>query len=253
MKLTSIFAAIVLTLGGAASSLFGQGMPETPNTTAADRLGKLLGAATGFSATSTSSTLNSEKSGTVSEMTYAVRDGLVRMEIDMTKSQKMKKGKFVTTNNEDAEQMTKMGMGKMLILVRPDKRATYLVYPGLKSYCEAPKKTIAADGKQSTTEWKELGRENIDDHPCVKYLATTTNPDGTTETCNAWKASDLQDFIIQTVSTSGDDTTTLKFSNIKTEKPAASLFEIPSDFRQYGSVRELMMGAMQQMMQNMGN
>jgi outer membrane lipoprotein-sorting protein len=247
MKLLPILAAVVLAVTPA---VFGQGMPGGQGNAANAKMAKLFGKTGGFTASAQSSTLESSGTETITEMGYAVRDGMVRIETDLTKSKSMKNGRPVKKRKDDMEGMAGMGLDKQVTLVLPDKQATYLVYPGLKAYAEVPKK---ASSGESNSNWKELGKDTVDGHPCVKYLVTVTNADGSTEESTAWKATDLKDFIIQTVTTSGGDTTTLTFKNIKFDKPSASLFDLPSDYKRYGSVQEMMMGSMQQMMQNMGS
>jgi outer membrane lipoprotein-sorting protein len=251
MKQHRILAILVSMGCTVAPVVFGQGMfGGQPSPGGAARSARLFGKTAGFTAAGQMSTVDSSGVETINDLAYAVRDGMVRMEIDLTKTKTLRKGKPVKNRNDDMEGMASMGFDKQVTLVRPDKQATYLVYPGLKAYCEVPKKTSSDD--QSKSEWKELGQDTVDGHPCMKYLVTTTNADGTTEESTAWKATDLKDFVIQTVTVSGGDTTTLTFKNIKFDKPAAALFELPADYTKYGSVQEMMMGAMQQMMQNMG-
>ena len=212
---------------------------------AAARAARLFGKDYGFTANAHMSTKESSDTETINEMDYAVRDGMVRIQMDLTKTETLRRGKPVRQRNDDTEGMASMGLNKQVILVRPDKQATYIVYPSLKAYSEAPKK---ASDAQSKSDWKEIGKDTVDGHPCIKYEVTTTNADGTTEVSTAWKATDLKDFVIQTA----DATTTLTFKNVKLDKPDAKVFELPADFKQYGSIQEMMMGAMQQMMQNMG-
>lgn len=247
MKPLPILATILLAITPA---VFGQGMPGSQFNPATSRMARLFGKTGGFTATAQSSTLEPKDIETIIEMSYAVRDGMVRIETDLTKTKTLRKGKPVKKRGDDMEGMAGMGLDKQVTLVLPDKQATYLVYPGLKAYCEVAKQST---NEQSKTEWTEQGNETIDGHPCVKYLVTTTKADGTTEESTAWKATDLHDFIIQTVSVSGKDTTTVKFSDIKFDKPAAALFALPDDYKQYSSMQEMMMSSMQQMMmQRMG-
>jgi outer membrane lipoprotein-sorting protein len=245
MKRLLILAAVVLAVTPA---VFGQGMRGAQGDRASGRLARMLGKTTSFTATAQSTTLESSGTETITEMGYAVRDGMVRIETDLTKTKTMRKGKPVKKRNDEMEGMAGMGLDKQVTLILPDRQAMFLVYPGMKAYCDMPK-AAAADSK---TEWTEQGRETIDGHPCIKYLVTTTKADGTKEESTSWKATDLQNFIIQTVSVSDNGTTTLKFSNIKLDKPAAALFELPPDFKRYGSIQEMMMGSMQQMMPKMG-
>jgi outer membrane lipoprotein-sorting protein len=246
MKTLTILAALVLVH----SVAHGQGMAAGKFNPASSRAARLFGKDAGFTATATTSTLDAKGTETITTTAYAVRDSQVRMEMDLTKTKTMRKGKPVKQRGDDTEGMAEMGMDQQVILVLPDKQATYLVYPKMKAYCLAPK-TAEVTG-ESKTEWKEIGTDTVDGHPCVKYEVTTTKADGTTEQLTAWKATDLNNFIIQTVTVENGETTTMKFADIKHEKPPAAMFELPADYTKYGSMQEMMMGAMQRMMQNMG-
>ncbi len=247
MKPLRILATVLLAITPAA---FGQSMRGGQGNSANAKMAKLFGKTGGFTATAQSSTLETDGTETIIEMNYAVRDGMVRIERDLTKTKTMRKGKPVKKRDDDMEGMSGMGLNNLVTLVLPDKQATYLVYPSLKAYCEAPK--TAATDDNSKTDWNELGKDTVDGHPCIKYLVTATKADGTTEESTAWKATDLKDFIIQTVIVSGGEATTLKYTNIKHEKPAAALFDLPADYKKYGSMQEMMMSSMQRMLQGAG-
>jgi hypothetical protein len=75
-----------------------------------------------------------------------------------------------------------------------------------------------------------------------------TDDDGKQYTMFTWQATDLSDFPIKSEMQSGSDTVTTLFKNIKLSKPDAALFELPSDYKRYGSMQEMMMGSMEQMM-----
>src|ERR1041385_3768828 len=178
-------------------------MPGPQYNPTAARTARLFGKDFGFTANARMSTKESGDAETINEMDYAVRDGMVHIQMDLTKSTTLRRGKPVKKRDDDMEGMASMGLNKQVILVRPDKQATYIVYPGLKAYCEAPKKSDAG----SKSEWKEQGNDTVDDHPCKKYLVTTTNADGTTEVSTAWKATDLKDFVIQTADARSEEHT----------------------------------------------
>ncbi len=247
MKPLPIVTAVLLAVMPA---VFGQGMRGGQGNSANEHLAKLHGRTASFTATEQISTQEKNGNTTVMEMAYALRDGMVRTETDLTKTQQ--KAKHGRGHGDDMSEMAGMGLDKQVTLVRPDKSVIYLIYPGLKAYSEMPMKKSAGDDKTAQGEWKELGKEKVDGHPCVKYLVTTTNADGSKDESTVWKATDLKDFIIQTVTQSGGDTVTVKFTNIKFDRPAAALFELPSDYKKYGSMQEMMMNSMQQMMKNMG-
>ena len=86
--------------------------------------------------------------------------GKSRFEVNMTDV----KGGPVTP--DAAAQMKSMGLDQMVILGRPDKKAAYLVYPGLQSYVlnnlpETESGTTNSDYKVETTE---LGKEKQSRH-----------------------------------------------------------------------------------------
>jgi outer membrane lipoprotein-sorting protein len=242
MKPLRILAAVVLAGCAVAPAVFGQGMFGGQGDRAGGRLAKMLDKATGFTATAQVTTLGQGGSETLTVTDYAVRDGMVRVETDLTKTKHKGKRK---KQDDGMEEMAGMGLDKQVTLVRADKQATYIIYPGLKAYYEVPK---SASSEKSQPDWKELGKDTVDGHPCVKYLVTTTNVDGTKEESTVWKATDLKDFAIQTVIQSGGDTTTTKFTNIKFDKPSAALFDPPGDYTKYGSMQEMMMASMSRMM-----
>jgi hypothetical protein len=226
-------AMVALPLSGLA--FFG-GAPKNDTN---EQLARLYGKNSAFTATAEISA-----SGKVTEMEYAFLDGKLRTTIDMAK---MKSG---AKDAESMEQMQAMGMNVMVTVVRPDKKMTYAIYPGLKAYCELPQTVKASDtqGKPPKIEKTELGKETVEGHSCVKYKVVMTDDDGKQYTMLTWQAADLSDFPIKSEVQSGSDTVTTLFKNIKLGKPDAALFELPSDYKRYGSMQEMMMGSMQQMM-----
>jgi hypothetical protein len=204
----------------------------------------LFGKQAAFSATAhvvTTDARGKEKENAT--MSYAFLDGKLRMEPDTTQT---KPGKKPARETEMADDM---GFGQMAILVRPDKKAAYMIYPGLKAYCELPPSArTQSSGKDSKTETTDLGKETIDNHPCTKQQVVISSDTGEREETLRWLAHDLKDFPVQVQMKDGNDTVTTTFREVKHGKPDAALFELPADFTAYGSMQELMMGAAQRMM-----
>jgi outer membrane lipoprotein-sorting protein len=172
-------------------------------------------------------------------MLFAVSGRRMRNEMDMTKMSGVRAS--------DMEGMKQMGMDKIVVLVLPEQKAAYMVFPSLKSYCDMPpgKKNNGTEGKVEKTE---LGSETIEKHPCAKSKLTFTDKNGKTAEAVVWEATDLKDFPIQYQTVEDGQTTTVTFGDIKMGKPEESLFELPTDFKRYGSMQEMMMGNMQRMM-----
>ena len=232
----------VVVMGGISTGAFAQGM-FAPGSTQRDPgkgLAGILGKKYAFTATAKTVTKETQRSKPETfEYAYALLDGKSRVEMDMAKALK----------GDDAEMMKKMGMDRLVIIHIPGSTTFTMMYPGMKAYCEMPAAQNDATDEKAKVERTELGKETVDGHPCVKTKVTTTKEDGTTSESLVWEATDLRNFPIQCESPTdkGGMTTTL-FKDIKTDKPAVSLFETPADFKKYGSVQEMMMSAMQGMM-----
>src|SRR5258705_13866397 len=107
---------------------------------------------------------------------YAVVKGNVRTEMDMSTM------KGVKMPPEAVAQMKQMGMDRTISIYRGDKKLLYLVYPGLKGYCEinpaAAQATDKTEQKEPKIEIAPIGKETVDGHPCVKNKITITSDDG---------------------------------------------------------------------------
>ena len=145
-------------------------------------------------------------------------------------------------------QMQAMGMDKTVAIILPEKHMSYLVYPGLKAYCELQTQagsSATLSNKPPKVERTEIGKEAIDGHPCVKYKVVVTPENGTPVNMLVWQATDLNNYPIQTQVEAGNGmVVTTRFQDINQSKPAALLFEPPSDYKRYGSPQELMMSTM---------
>lgn len=176
------------------------------------------------------------------EMNYAVLEGKMRTETDMTKMQGS------TIPPQALAQMKAMGMDKTVTIVLPDKHTGYLIYPGLKAYCDLPMGAGSSSAETNAppkVERTEVGKETIDGHPCVKYKVVVTPEGGEARDFFVWQATDLNNYPVQTQVEAGNGTVvTTHFQDIHQTKPSASLFEPPSDYKHYGSPQEMMMNAM---------
>ncbi|NQU10469.1 hypothetical protein HQ590_06755 [bacterium] len=222
----------------------GPGQPDTSD----QQLARIFGADRSFTATASMSVL--DRKGKVvhaAELQYAVRDGRVRTEIDLTRM------KADGKRAEGAAQMASFGMERIIQIVRPDKNLTWMVYPGLRGYCATPLSAGPAGTNAAPAITRtELGNETIDGHPCVKSKITILEPAGQQHEVLVWEATDLDRFPIQTQVQAGKDTMVTRFRDIKMDQPNANLFEVPPGYKEYRSIQEMMMSGMQQMIQGGG-
>ncbi len=238
MKTFLLFLSVAVAANGWAQ--FG----NAPRNDNSERLARLFGKHTAFNATAhivTTDARGKEKENPT--MSYALLDGKLRMEPEVAKSKAGKK------HSKEMETADDMGFGQMAILVRPDKKATYMIYPGLKAYCEVPPSAKSqSTGKESKIETTDLGKETVENHPCTKQQVVITSDTGEREEMLQWVAHDLKDFPVQVQMKDGSDTITTTFRDVKFARPDAGLFELPADFKRYGNMQEMMMDSAQRMM-----
>jgi hypothetical protein len=150
-----------------------------------------------------------------------------------------------------AAQMKSMGMDQMVTVARPDKKAAYLIYPGMQSYAEI--QLSNADSAPTNNDYKveitELGKETVDGHPCVKNKYVVTDNEGAKHESTVWNATDLKKFPVKIQTAEQGDDVTMQFKNVSLTKPAASLFDPPAGFTKYDNIQQLMQ---QEMMKRMG-
>src|SRR5438094_6389774 len=160
--------SLAVHLLSASAQLSGQsgamgGPPRAPNFSGS--MAKLFGDNSAFTA---ALELQSKGGPTDEMMTVpgklAFDHGKSRFEMDMSEMQgaKMPPG--------TGAQMKAMGIEKVVSISRPDKKATYMVYPGLQSYLELTMKDSKADEtpEDFKLEITELGREKVEGQSCVK-------------------------------------------------------------------------------------
>jgi len=151
---------------------------------------------------------------------------------------------------EASAMMKQAGMDKMVTVVRPDKKATIISYPGLKSYAEVP--FTENEAAEEKVEFTDVGKESIDGHPCVKKKLTSTDSKGRPQEAFVWQATDLKNFPVQMQMAQRKNTLIVKFQPPKWEAPEAALFDTPAGFTKYSSVQELMQAAMMKMFSGAG-
>jgi len=171
--------------------------------------------------------------------------GKSRFEMDLSQT---KGGKM---SAQAAGQMKSIGMDRMIMIARPDKKVGYQVYPGMQAHVESalPDQEAASASSDFKMESTELGNETVDGHPCIKNKAVVTDKDGTKHESTVWNATDLKKFPIKIEHMENGTKVTMLFHDVNLSKPAADLFEPPADSTKYDSMQSMMQ---QQMMKRFG-
>jgi len=224
-----------------ANAQFGPPPPSGPALYGATA--RLFGDNSGFSATMVMSTKENGEDISVPGK-IAFREGKSRFEMDMTQMKNIKK--------KDADQMRSMGMDKLIAISRPDKKLTYQVWPGFKSYMEAPMRESTSDAAADAykVDVSPAGSDTLDGHDCEKNRVTVTGKAGDRHESVVWNAKDLKKFPLQIETTEEGHNMRMTFKDVQLAAPAAELFEPPADFKRYNSMQEMMMT---EMMKKEGN
>lgn len=219
------------------------GPPKGPNF--GGSMSKLLGEVTSFSANLEVTT----KTPTGGDLTIpgkiAFLEGKSRFEMDMSQA------KGTSLPPQMAEQIKAMGMDKMEIIARPDRKTSYTIYSGLKAYVEAtiPDNETPEASKSYKMDTTELGKETLDGHPCVKNKVVVTDDKGEPHTSTVWNATDLKKFPLKIEAVENGQPVTMLFKEVKLAKPDEAQFAAPSGFTRYETPMALMM---QEMMKRQG-
>ena len=219
----------------------GMGQPRGPRLDGS--MAKLFGKNSAYTATLEMTTKTPKSITMLGKLAFDA--GKSRFEMDMGEA----KGGAMPP--EAATQMKAMGMDKMIIIGRPDKKIAYMVYPGLNAYAETSSQDqdagkIESDYKLEVTK---QGEETVDGHPCVKNKAVVTDNNGGKHESMIWNATDLKEFPVKIETTENGNTMTMLFKNVKLSKPSASQFEPPTGMKRYDNPMALMQ---EEMMKRMG-
>ena len=231
------FVVTLVSLALLGCTAFGQ-MPAGSPVGVSATLTKFFGDLKEFSAKATVRVLDKAQTETMNTpMDFALLDGRIRVDFDLTKMQKMPP--------EAAQQLRQMGMEKVSAIIRPDKKEMYLLVHVMQSTVTMPLPAEEAEAidKPPKVEKSELGKETIDGHPCVKNKLTLTDAKGQKRDAPTWNASDQKDFPVQIQTTEKDNTLILRFSQVQFAKPEAKQFEPPAGYTKYSDMQEMMMGA----------
>jgi len=222
-KLRGALALIFLAPGAAFAQVPAAGSPTGINAAFV----KLFGDVSAFSARVDTQVLDgSQQEWMRMPMDFAALDHKVRLDINLeqTTSKDLPAGTIAG--------LKQAGMERIISIFRPDRKATFVLYPNSKSYVMMPlaKGDAEALEKGLTMEKNALGKETIDGHPCVKNKTVVKNQQGSVFEATTWNAADLKDLPIQ-IQTQGKNTTVvMRFRQIQFARPDAKQFEVPAGY-----------------------
>jgi hypothetical protein len=216
----------------AAALLVGQaGLAQIPSTGSPAGINaafvKLFGAAAAFTAKVEARAFDSAQQETLRmPMDWATLEGKVRLEINLEQmtNKDLPDGAVAT--------LKQSGMARIISVFRPDKKTTYVIYPGIQSYQNIPQTPEEAEAaaKGLKLEKNALGRETLDGHACVKNKVIVKGEKGTVLEAVTWNATDLKEFPLQIEMQDKQKHVRLRFSQVQFVKPEAKQFELPANY-----------------------
>lgn len=250
-----MLAAVVLglALGGTVSAQGPAGAMASP--LPFGELEKVFGQHEGFSATA-QVTITEGAQAKPMKMTIpmAYLDGKFRIEVNM--AQAMSAAADDDAQRAQAAQMAQMmGLDKMVTLADAKSHQVWMIVPALKAYTTMPVSTpTSPDGKEGNVKVTKVkvGTETIDGRACVKYRMDITPPPAEKSELYVWECAALKNFPLKLEVLDKDTHATFLFRQISLTKPAAGQFVLPANYKACANMQEMMMGAMQQMMQGAG-
>lgn len=172
----------------------------------------------------------------------AYLDGKTRFEMDTTKIQ----GGGLPP--QAAEQMKQMGLAEIISITRPDKKESYMVYPGLNAYAVVPEQSSSDEGeaaaKKPDVKRTEIGKETVEGHECTKYKVVVTDDSGKAHESTIWAAKDLNNFPVKMEMVNEGIPSVITYKNVKLAKPSEELFNPPAEFKRYTDMSAMMQEAM---------
>lgn len=239
--------AILLTLSGltASAQLVPQATPGGVNAV----LTRLFGDVNAFSAKAEAKVKGPDARPIMNTpMTFSLLDTKIRVEVNMSEIESdqipaMAKASF-----------KQMGMDKVVSVVRPDLKASYVIYPGLESYMEMPlsQEDVLSLSTTPKIEKKPLGNEKVGGKDCVKQQVIVTDSKGNRQVATTWNATAMRGFPIQIETSDGTNAVTILFKQVSFARPALQNFDLPPNYTKYDDPQALVRAAMQKMMGDLG-
>src|SRR6266700_4705429 len=165
--------------------------------------------------------------------TFTLLDGKTRTDIDMAQ---MKHQLIPPATTKQ------MGIDQKILILRPDLKLTYVLFPRLRSYIKSPvvRGDALAGQKEPKMERTAVGTENLEGHPCIKNKVIITTGDGEKHEILVWTATDLKDFPLRIQAKDGENIELSTYKDIQFLKADPNQFEPPRGSTEYDNMSEMM-------------
>jgi len=157
---------------------------------------------------------------------WAVLNGKVRLDLDMEQM------KSPTVPASTIAGWKQAGMSRVVSVFRPDKKATYVLYPGVQTYMNLPLAQAEAEAleKGLKVEKSALGKETVNGRACAKDKVVVKGDKGPLLQATVWSAADLKDFPIQVEMKEKQSAVRMRFTQVRFVKTEAGQFDVPAKY-----------------------
>jgi hypothetical protein len=137
-----------------------------------------------------------------------------------------------------------LGLDQVVSVIRPDRRATWVAFPKLRSLVKLPMPSEEAEAfiKPAKMERTVVTREKMEGFACVKYRVVVLDDKGKRHEATVWNATDLRDFPVCVATREGQDTVVMRFRQVQFLRPDKAKFEPPAGYTECADMPALMAG-----------
>lgn len=162
-------------------------------------------------------------------------DGKVRAEVNLKQITASAMGE------EGLAMFKQAGMEQVVSILRPDRKVSIVAFAPAKVFTQEPMtpEDVAGFALKYEVKLTELGRETINNHPCIKNQVTVSNSRGERIQGTVWNATDLKQFPVKILLPEGDSIIEMSFRDVKLQKPDSTVFEAPAGFTRFESMEKL--------------
>ncbi|MEI6074444.1 MAG: hypothetical protein WCS94_02645 [Verrucomicrobiota bacterium] len=138
----------------------------------------------------------------------------------------------------------KRGVDRTIMITRLDQNLKFVIYPGLRAYIKKPVPIASGLAASPLKIVRALqGQSTIDGHPCNQCRVDIIQAGSTNFSATIWEARDLQNFPIQIeLGDAAENMLRLQFHNLKFGPLDTILFEVPTGYRCFADVHEMLHG-----------
>lgn len=180
-------------------------------------------------------------------MTFTLLGNKIHVEVDMARMRNK-------LQPDALARVKPLGLDNVVSIIRPEKRTTLITFPKLRAFVklEMPASEAEAFLTPAKIERKDIGKEKMDSHPCVKQRVVISDDAGHKSEATVWTATDLRNFPVCVATKESEGTVVVRFRQIQFTRAETNKFEPPAGFIEYADMQVLMAGPVMTFMKENG-